>query len=243
MSDEESVTLPVRKGAGLAIAIVVGLLAAGVAVFAFAGGGDSTAAVDAGVDAHRPMVIGMPVFIERSTVVPVDEETLARVVAEDRAAMTEQPRTTRRTAAARPTRSSSASVEPRAEATTGGTRDEAPTTSTTTMGGGRTIAASDGPAAQAAAAAYRIESQRVIQQRYLSQVQDCFDRATRADPSLSGQVTLGLIAADDGHVMGSRAVRDTIGAGVGACVAGAARSWQLPPPPPNALEMHMTFAL
>ncbi len=246
MSDEESVTLPVRKGSGLVIAFAVGLLAVGAVTFALSSGGESASSADAGVDAHRPMVIGTPVFIERSTVVPVDEETLARVEAEDRAAMASSapPSPTRRstatrTRARRPTPSSP--TEPSRD-TTSGTDGESATMATT-GGRGRTITASDGPEARAAAVAYRVESQRVIQQRYLSQVQDCFHRATRTDPSLSGQVTLGLIPADDGHVMGSRAVRDTIGAGVGACVAGAARSWRLPPPPPNALEMQMTFSL
>ncbi|MAQ14713.1 MAG: hypothetical protein CMN30_07940 [Sandaracinus sp.] len=247
--DDAPLTLPVRGAPWLGLGVLVALLAAGALVLMIRDPAGESA--DAGVDAYRPMIIGMPVVIARSTVVPLDEAEVSRLAAAEptRGDPPAAP-STRRPLSERSTRASSAGPSagsgpnpvagatepPSVEPSTG----SAPTGSPS---GGRTLAAADGPAAQAAAAAYRLQAQRVVQQRYLSQIQDCFDAATARDPSLSGEVTLGYVPADDGSVLSSRAVLDTIGAGVGDCVARSARTWQLPPPPPNALELRMTFAL
>ena len=249
-ADELKVPMTGAVGLGIAAGVVL-LGGALLAIGLFAGRGPANgASIDAGVDAYRPMVIGMPVFIRRATAVPVDEETLARAEAEDRAQ--ESAASGGRLGAKRravvpapsraPERSTAGTTSPSGTTSQSGATSP-PGTGTAGTGSRRTFTATSGPEDRAAAAAYRVDVQRTVQQRYLPHIQDCFDAATAGDPSLTGEITLGFIPADDGHVLSSRAIRDTIGAGVGACGAAAARRWQLPPPPPNALEMQMTFAL
>jgi len=245
----------IRSGGsvGVRIGLFVGALGAIGAVVAIAWQGGRPAAStsdddpDAGT-AMRPIEIGMPVIIARSggAAEPGDvEDPAARQASARLGAGTLPPRGGARTGSQGPPESPTAAVAPAATATAAAPRE--PEAARAGEAGEpapvRTIVADDSPAARAAAVAYQVNARAAVQREYLGQVQSCFQQAAQVDPSVSGSITIGFVTADDGRVLGSRVVGDTTGREVGACVSAAARSWRLPPPPRNALELQMSFAL
>lgn len=86
-------------------------------------------------------------------------------------------------------------------------------------------------------------ARRVVGQRYIGDVQACFDSADRRSPGFSGTVLMSYMLLEDGRVASARVARNTTGDDeLGRCLSGLARSWQLPPPPPRTLQFSMSFA-
>jgi TonB family protein len=84
----------------------------------------------------------------------------------------------------------------------------------------------------------------LISRYYAARAQTCFDRATRADPSLSGTVTVGMTIAPDGSISGARVARNSTGdASLGTCLQNEIRQWRLSPPPGGeSVTMNLPFS-
>ncbi len=56
--------------------------------------------------------------------------------------------------------------------------------------------------------------------RQLPTIQDCYERASREDPTLSGKVTVAFVVRPDGHVRDAEAIENSTGSvAVAACVS------------------------
>ena len=82
-----------------------------------------------------------------------------------------------------------------------------------------------------------------VRRYYASRAQNCFDRATRNNPTLSGTAVVGLTIGSDGYVQSTRLARNSTGdAALGACLTAQARSWRLPVPPQAPLTVQLPFS-
>jgi len=83
----------------------------------------------------------------------------------------------------------------------------------------------------------------VVRRYYAVRARNCFDRATRNNPGVSGTVIVNMTISAAGQVSRTSVSRNTTGdATLGACLAGQVRQWRLPPPPGGELQMQMPFS-
>ncbi|MDH5490711.1 MAG: AgmX/PglI C-terminal domain-containing protein [Myxococcales bacterium] len=82
-----------------------------------------------------------------------------------------------------------------------------------------------------------------VRRYYAARAQNCFEHATRNDPSIHGTVAIDLTIGASGQVSASSIARNTTGnSALGTCLANQVRSWRLPPPPGGELQMQMPFS-
>ncbi len=83
----------------------------------------------------------------------------------------------------------------------------------------------------------------VVRRYYAGRAQNCFDRATRNDPHVSGTVVIAMTIGADGEVGRTSVQRNTTGnETLGSCLSSQVASWRLPPPPGGSLDMTMPFS-
>lgn len=91
---------------------------------------------------------------------------------------------------------------------------------------------------------YAGDVRSVIRRFYAPRAGNCYDRATRNNPSLRGTVIVGFTIGVDGNVSRTTVSHNTTGDDtLGRCIAGQVSTWRLPPPPRNApVRFEMPFS-
>jgi outer membrane biosynthesis protein TonB len=81
---------------------------------------------------------------------------------------------------------------------------------------------------------------RVIRRRQ-SAIQRCYEREVKKNPSASGKVIVGFTIGTAGRVTSSRPVSDSVGGGVGTCVANQIKRMRFPRPKGGEVIVKKTF--
>ncbi len=80
----------------------------------------------------------------------------------------------------------------------------------------------------------------VIKRRQTS-ISRCYEREIKKNPSASGKVVISFTIGTAGRVTSSKAVNDSVGGGVGACVAGEIERMRFPRPKGGEVIVNKTF--
>lgn len=80
----------------------------------------------------------------------------------------------------------------------------------------------------------------VIKRRQ-SSIQRCYERELKKDPSVAGKVVVTFTIGTAGRVTSATASSDTVGGGVGQCVAGEIQRMRFPPPQGGEVNVNMPF--
>ena len=81
---------------------------------------------------------------------------------------------------------------------------------------------------------------RVIKRRQ-SQIQSCYEREIKKNPTASGKVVVTFTIGAAGRVTQSRASSDSVGGGVGTCVAGVIKRFRFPRPNGGEIIVNKSF--
>jgi outer membrane biosynthesis protein TonB len=77
--------------------------------------------------------------------------------------------------------------------------------------------------------------------RRASRIQQCYERQLKVNPKLSGKVIVNFTIGRAGRVTQSKAVTDTVGSGVGSCVAQVVKGFRFPRPKGGNVMVNKTF--
>lgn len=80
----------------------------------------------------------------------------------------------------------------------------------------------------------------VIRRRQ-SAIQRCYEREIKNNPKASGKVVVSFTIGTIGRVTSSKAVEDSVGGGVGQCVAGVIQGFRFPQPSGGEVIVNKTF--
>lgn len=80
----------------------------------------------------------------------------------------------------------------------------------------------------------------VIRRRQ-SAIQKCYEREIKKNPSASGKVIIGFTIGTAGRVTNAKAVTDSVGGGVGQCVATTIQGFRFPKPAGGEVTVNKTF--
>lgn len=232
--------------AGLGVAALAGAAVVAAGLLDGEAAGPVAAAPDAGF-ASAPIEIGLPVIVGREAPDPDPDPAPRPAVtgpagtsaAASGAAGRPPLASPRPRPRAEPPARSGAPVRPREPADEEEREEEEEDVddpAAASPAGGRDTAA--------IAAEYMARARAVVRGQYQGSVQRCFNAAMATNPSVRGRVQIGLMMGPQGNVLTSRVVsNDTGHPEIGQCIATAARSWRLPPPPRNSLEMQLAFSV
>lgn len=77
--------------------------------------------------------------------------------------------------------------------------------------------------------------------RRSSSIQKCYEREIKKNPSASGKVIVGFTIGTAGRVTEAKAVNDSVGGGVGTCVATTIKGFRFPRPAGGEVMVNKTF--
>lgn len=80
----------------------------------------------------------------------------------------------------------------------------------------------------------------VIRRRQAA-IQRCYEREIKNNPSASGKVVVSFTIGTIGRVTSAKAVEDSVGGGVGTCVAGVVKGFRFPRPEGGEVIVNKTF--
>lgn len=85
---------------------------------------------------------------------------------------------------------------------------------------------------------------RKVVRAHIGEIRDCYHEGLERDPKLAGRLVVGFEIADGGAVERSEISESTLAdAEVGACIAGAVKTWKFPAPQGGAVAVEYPFEL